>query len=83
MSRQHHEIKCETRFFQAVETKEKKFEIRKNDRGFRLFDMVTLEETVKGERTGRKLGPFEISYVFNEPGFGLEEGYVIFSWEMS
>lgn len=80
MSRQHHYLKTETQYFQAIERGEKKFELRKNDRNFQKYDMVYLEEVVNGEKTGRKLPPIEIQYVLNGGKFGLPEDYCIFNW---
>ena len=83
MPRQHHYLKCETEFFQAVERGEKKFEIRKNDRNFKKYDMVYLKETVNGVETGRETSSFEIQYVLTSKDagkYGLCEGYCIFNW---
>ena len=80
MARQHHDLKTETQYFQAVENGEKKFEARKNDRDFKIGDMVTLEETVSGVYTGRKLAPFEIKYILHGKQYGVEDGYCVFSW---
>lgn len=80
MSRKYHELKTETSYFQAVEAGIKKFELRKNDRNFQQFDMVTLHEVVQGVPTGRKLGPFEIKYVLDGGKFGLPEDHCIFNW---
>ncbi|MBW2645071.1 MAG: DUF3850 domain-containing protein [Deltaproteobacteria bacterium] len=80
MSRQHHYLKCETEFFQqAVELGDKNFELRKNDRDFKIYDIVYLEETVKGIKTGRVTDGFEITYVLKDYA-GLEPGYCIFCW---
>lgn len=84
MSRQHHYLKTETQYFQAVEKGEKKFEIRKNDRNFKVYDMVYFQETVNGVQTGRETRPFEIDYVITgkEAGkHGLCQGYCIFNWQ--
>lgn len=83
MSRQHHYLKTETRFYQAVERGEKNFEIRENDRGFERYDMVYLQEVVNGVRTGRELGPFEITYVLTHEDavkYGLALGFCVFGW---
>jgi len=81
MSRQHHYLKTEAEYFQAVERGEKKFELRKNDRDFKKYDMLYLEETVKGEKTGRKLLPVEIQYVLKDClKYGLCDGYCILNW---
>ena len=80
MSRQHHTLKTETEYYQAVQRGQKKFELRKNDRDFKKYDMVTLEEVVEGVKTGRKLPPVEIQYVLHGGKYGLNEGYCIFNW---
>lgn len=80
MSRQHHELKTETSYFQAVVSGIKKFELRKNDRNFQQFDMVTLKEVVQGVATGRTWGPLEIKYVLEGGVYGLPEDHCIFNW---
>jgi ASC-1-like (ASCH) protein len=79
MSRQHHHLKTETEYYQAIERGDKKFELRFNDREFKKYDMIYLEETVNGVYTGRKLDPFEIQYIFYGGKYGLDENYCIFS----
>ena len=80
MSRQHHNLKTETEYYQAVQRGQKKFELRKNDRDFKKCDMVILEEVVEGVKTGRKLPPVEIQYVLHGGKYGLSEGYCILNW---
>jgi len=81
MSRQHHYLKTETEYFQAIERGEKKFELRKNDRDFKKYDMIYLEETVNGVNTGRKLPPIELQYVLKDClKYGLCDGYCILNW---
>lgn len=80
MSRQHHHLKTETEYYQAIEKGLKKFELRQNDRNFQIGDMIYLEETVNGAYTGRKIAPMEIKYILFGGNFGLEEGYCIMCW---
>jgi len=80
MARQHHYLKTETEFYQAVENEEKKFELRKNDRDFKEYDMIYLEEVVNGIKTGRSLEGKEIKYIFKGGLYGLQEGYCIINW---
>ena len=80
MSRQHHYLKCETEYYQAVERGYKKFEIRLNDRDFTLNDIVHLKEVVNGIETGRTLGNLEIKYILYGPAYGLLEDYCILNW---
>lgn len=77
MPRQHHYLKTEAEYYQAVENGEKMFEVRCNDRNFQVHDMVHLQEVVKGHPTGRELEPMEITYVLNGGKFGLGEGYCV------
>ena len=80
MSRKHHELKTETEYYQAVEKNVKKFEIRKNDRDYKKYDMIKLVETVAGKKTGRVLGPFEIKYIFHGGLYGLDKDYCVINW---
>ena len=83
VARQHHYLKCETKFFQAIERGLKKFELRKNDRDFKKYDMVYLQETINGIKTGRELPPIEIRYILKDTDggkYGLCQGHCIFCW---
>lgn len=80
MSRQHHYLKTETEFYQAVESGRKTFEVRLNDRNFKEYDMIHLEEVVQGIPTGRRLEPKEITYVLKGGQFGIAPEYCIFCW---
>ena len=77
MSRQHHYLKCETEYYQAIEKKLKNFELRKNDRDYKIYDMIHLQESVNGVRTGRELEPKEIIYILHGGKYGLKDGYCI------
>lgn len=80
MSRQHHCLKTETEYYQAIERGEKKFELRVNDRNFQKYDIVNLEEVVNGVKTGRVIPNLEIQYVLQGGKYGLPDGYCIFNW---
>lgn len=77
MSRQHHRLKTETHYYQLVEAGIKTFELRINDRNFRVGDMITLYETVQGVATGRELPPKEIKYILEGGRFGLPATHCI------
>ena len=72
-----HELKCQTKFYQLTEKGIKNFEIRKNDRNFKVGDYVSLIEVVGEVETGRKLLNLEIRYIFNGGAYGLDSDYVI------
>jgi len=80
MSRQHHELKTETQFFQAIERGVKKFELRKNDRNFKVGDFLNLKETVNEIYTGRSIDTLEIKYIFYGGKYGLDKDYCIMCW---
>lgn len=77
MKTMHHELKTETKYYQAVESGLKTFELRKNDRGFKVGDLVTLVETVNGHATGRRIFAKQIKYILPGGEFGLNEEYCI------
>lgn len=84
MARRHHTLKTETKYYQALESGLKNFELRKNDRDFKESDMVELIEVVNGVKTGRKLMPKEITYLLvgkDAERFGLKPGYCIMGFE--
>ena len=72
-----HQLKCQTEFYQLFEKNIKKFEIRKNDRNFKLGDMVSLIEYVGDIKTGRYTNYYEIKYIFRGGQYGLDNEYVI------
>lgn len=80
MSQEHHYLKTETEYYQAIERGQKKFEMRIDDRGYKVGDMVYLQEVVKGNPTGRNLPPVEIRYILSGAKYGLKEGWCIFNW---
>ena len=80
MPRQHHELKTETQYYQAIEKGLKQFELRKNDRDFKVGDILTLKETVNATYTGRTYICPEIKYILHGGKYGLEEGYCILGW---
>jgi hypothetical protein len=77
-----HELKCESNYFIEQKNKNKSFEIRKNDRDFKIGDYILLSEVSTGERkyTGRHL-MLRITFILFTGGFpeGLKQDYVILS----
>lgn len=74
----HHELKTTKPYFGDTLRGDKLFELRKNDRGFKKGDTVTLREwdQEKEEYTGRDIS-LTIQYILEDYP-GLEEGYCIF-----
>ena len=79
-TRSTHQLKTETQYYQAVEKGLKQFELRKNDRNFKVGDILILVEVVNEYATGRKLGLPPIKYILHGGKYGLEEGYCILGW---
>ncbi|OTO05096.1 DUF3850 domain-containing protein [Enterococcus sp. 5B3_DIV0040] len=71
-----HELKILPKFFKAVTSGEKQFEIRKNDRNFQVGDLVILREWIQGTYTGSSYYAC-ITYV---TVFGQPPGQVVFGF---
>lgn len=73
-----HRLKTWQPYFQDLRSGKKTFELRKNDRNFRVDDVLVCEEwdQNKEEYTSRKLY-FRVPYVIVPPSWGaLNEGYI-------
>ena len=72
-----HVLKILPEYFEAVKDGIKTFEIRKNDRDFKVRDFIVLREW-NGDYTGRfYVG--RISYIIDNPEY-VKDGYVVFSF---
>lgn len=74
-SSQIHQLKIGASFFEDVYTGEKSFELRKNDRDYKVGDILELMEYADGQYTGRSIKVC-ITYIL-EDHTGLEDGYCI------
>ncbi|MCK5132681.1 MAG: DUF3850 domain-containing protein [Candidatus Sabulitectum sp.] len=84
-----HQLKTDSAVFQAVHTGHKTFEIRKDDRGFKEWDKLLLQET---EFTGAEMAEgmplrytgnektVQVSHILRGPIYGLKDGWVIMSF---
>ncbi len=81
---EYHILKTLNPHFTAVLEKRKTFEIRKNDRDFKVGDYLFLGEFIldTGVFTGRMV-EVQVTYIFEPDGKvgGLEEGYVIIAFQ--
>jgi hypothetical protein len=75
-----HEIKCRTEYFKAIRMGYKTFEIRKNDRDYKLGDKLLLKEwdNVNQKYTNMEQ-EVDVIYILYGGQFGIEEGYVVMS----
>lgn len=73
-----HELKIIPKYFEDVKANKKNFELRKDDRDFKVGDFITLREYDNGQYTGREIKNIPIGYILrNVPEYGLKEGYCI------
>lgn len=77
-----HHIKIQKQFADAVMSGEKTWEIRINDRGYQKGDLIrfrVVDEYISNISHPLNDKVYEITYVFAPSGWGLCEGYVVFS----
>lgn len=75
-----HELKTWPEYFQAVADGRKRFEIRFNDRGYKVGDTLLLREWHREQQqyTGRELR-MKVTYLLSGAEFGLEPDRVVMS----
>ena len=74
-----HVLKLRSEFFEDVVYERKKFEVRKNDRDYKVGDKVIFREYGCWGYTGKEITRY-ISYILTSEQFpdGLKEGYCVF-----
>lgn len=72
-----HEIKIANCYFEDVKNEIKKFELRKNDRNYKVEDKLKMMEYKDGEYTGRVINAV-VTFIL-EDYEGIKEGYCILS----
>lgn len=70
-----HELKIYKKYLDAILNGEKMFEIRKDDRGFRVGDTLLLKEWDNIKYSGREL-KVVITYILHDNFIGISPGYV-------
>jgi ParB family chromosome partitioning protein len=80
MNKNHH-LKTEKPYYDDILDGVKDFELRKNDRDYRVGDLIWLEEVIDGIKTGRQMSPMKVKYIFHGGRYGLKNGYCILSFE--
>lgn len=77
-----HDLKCYSHFFQDILSGQKKFELRKNDRGYEVGHILVLNETTGGscgqplKYTGKTIRAM-VTYVLHLEGFPQGDEHVI------
>ena len=75
-----HELKIQPKYFQAIWDNVKRFEIRKNDRDYKVGDVLVLREWDGEKYTGSAI-VVKVTYIYDGEIGGLEDGYVVMSIE--
>lgn len=75
MKRKQHFLKILPEYFEMVRSGNKPFEVRKNDRNFKVGDTLILREFDGENYTGKEF-EVDILCVFDEPEY-VKEGFVI------
>lgn len=70
-----HKLKIKPKYFNDVISGKKKFEVRCNDRNFKVGDLIVLEEFKNNRYTNRFLN-CEITYILDDQEY-LKENYVV------
>ncbi len=75
-----HELKIKQKYYTDILTSAKRFEIRKNDRGFQVGDILHLKaiDDDTNEYTGFEMF---VKILYIHEGLGLQEGYLCMSIE--
>jgi hypothetical protein len=73
-----HDLKCAPGYFQHLKSGRKRFELRKNDRGYITSDRLRLHEWTPDGYTGQVITA-TIGYIFYGGKMGLAEDYAILS----
>lgn len=71
-----HELKIYPTYFEAVISGKKTFEVRKNDRKYRVGDILILKEWDNIKYSGREARA-EVIYLIDDKFVGIQPGYVV------
>lgn len=73
-----HYLKITPEYYQQAVRGIKQFELRKDDRDYKVGDHVVLQEWDGEKYTGRESFHMKIQYILRDcPEYGLKEGYCI------
>ncbi|ALS22175.1 DUF3850 domain-containing protein [Paenibacillus naphthalenovorans] len=71
-----HELKTWSEYFHKLKTEEKTFEVRKNDRNFKVGDLLLLREYNPNTGYTNEVCWRKITYILDDPNF-VKDGFVI------
>ena len=78
-----HELKILPEYYDAVASREKTFEIRKNDRDYHPGDTLILKEWSRGKYTGREITRYVNFIYYGDGTYGIPEGTCIMNLKIS
>jgi hypothetical protein len=71
-----HVLKTVERYWDGLAAGEKTFEVRRNDRGFQIGDILVLLRGTDAAESGRFVRK-RVAYILEGGQFGIEPGYVV------
>lgn len=75
-----HELKCHSEYFGLVQSGAKKFEVRINDRDYKIGDqLVLMNYDAKNQKYLPGVLVRTVYYILYGPAFGIKDGYCIMS----
>ena len=78
-----HKLKITPQYFYDICYRNKRFEVRKDDRNYQVGDKILFEEYDPETKTytGRSFSPDRpIQYILKDCPFGVEKGYCVLGW---
>ena len=73
-----HRLKIKREYFKELISERKNFEVRKNDRDFKVGDFLELHEIDEDGKETTRLALVAVNYILDNPEY-CKEGYVIMS----
>lgn len=72
-----HEIKIKSVFFKAIKRGEKRFEVRKNDRGYKEGDVLRLDEIRENGTYTGGCANANVTFILEGEEWGIKDGYCV------
>ena len=73
-----HELKIFPKYYEDILSRNKNFELRKDDRNYQVGDLITFREWTGKKYTGAEIRNVPIVYILrNAEEYGLKKGYCI------
>lgn len=77
----HHDLKLQSQYFKDVVSGKKTFEIRKNDRSYKVGDLITFHEVDEnGQYVGHVSKEYQITYITD---YAQQDNYVVMSIKLA